>query len=61
MGSMVEPLYVSHARASDWRGRVVRVLVRPSPKRRPNNVLVEDVDTGKRSVTPWRTLRRLKG
>ncbi len=42
------------------RGCVVRVLIRPSPKRRPNNVLAEDVETGERFTCPWRGLRRVR-
>ncbi|MFW6118836.1 MAG: hypothetical protein ACOC7S_00720 [Planctomycetota bacterium] len=38
--------YEIRHRHSRFRGRVVEVLIRPSPKRRPNNVLCRDVDTG---------------
>ena len=50
--------YRSHHRGSVIRGQLVRVLIRPSPKRKPNNVLVETMD-GKRYVVPWRGLRRV--
>jgi hypothetical protein len=51
--------YTPRHRASRFRGRVVRVLVRPSPKRGRNNVLCEDTGTGVRFVCPWRGLRRV--
>jgi hypothetical protein len=59
---MSERLYVSHHKGSRFRGRTVRVLVRPRNPRllagAPNNVLCQDVETGERFVCPWRGLRR---
>lgn len=55
-----ERLYRVHHRGSKYRGRVVRLLTRPSGK--PGyirNVLAECVDDGKRLVCPFRGLRRL--
>ncbi|MDZ4250338.1 MAG: hypothetical protein U0990_09645 [Candidatus Nanopelagicales bacterium] len=51
--------YVSHHRGSVIRGLTVRVLIRPSPKRKPNNVLVQTAD-GQQFVVPWRGLRRVR-
>ena len=56
---MNERLYRVHHVASRFRGRTVRVMVRPSPKRKPNNVLCEDVETGEEFTCPWRGLRRI--
>ena len=55
-----EPLYRVHHRASKYRDRVVRLRIRPSSRRRPNNVLAECVDTLERFVCPWRGLRRVR-
>jgi hypothetical protein len=55
---MADPLYTVRHRGSRYRGVTVRVLIRPSPKRRPNNVLAETL-TGELFVCPWRGLRRL--
>ncbi len=55
-----EPLYRVHHRLSVYRGRIVRLRVRPSTKCRPNNVLAECVDNGQRFVCPWRGLRRVR-
>ena len=53
-----ERYYEVRHRLSRFRGRTVRLLVRPSSRRRPNNVLAEDLETGTRFVCPWRGLRR---
>ena len=60
---MTERLYRVHHRGSVYRGRVVRLLTRPSGGRKhgPRNVLAEDVETSERFVCPFRGLRRLKG
>lgn len=58
---VTERLYRVHHRGSQFRGRIVRLLIRPSPRRRPNNVLAEVVATGERFICPWRGLRRTKG
>lgn len=57
---MTEPLYRVHHRGSRFRGQVVRLLVRPSSRRNPNNVLAEVVTTGERFTCPWRGLRRVR-
>ena len=54
-----EPLYRVQHRGSRYRGRIVRLLIRPSSKRRPNNVLAECYYGGERFVCPFRGLRRL--
>ena len=56
---MAERRYRVHHRLSQFRGRIVRLLFRPSSKRRPNNVLAEDVETAERFVCPWRGRRRV--
>lgn len=62
-------LYRIRHRVSKYRGRIVRLRIRPSMKRRPkdnrghrapNNVLAECVDTHEWFVCPWRGLRRAK-
>lgn len=53
-------LYEVRHRLSRFRGRIVRLLTRPSSKRRPNNVLAEDVETGEQFTCPWRGLRRCR-
>ena len=55
-----EQLYRVHHRGSRFRGRVVRLLIRPSTKRAPNNVLAECVDDSERFICPWRGLRRVR-
>jgi len=57
---MSERLYRVHHQLSRFRGRIVRILIRPSSKRRPNNVLAECVGDGEQFVCPWRGLRRLR-
>lgn len=54
-----EPLYRVHHGLSRFRGCIVRLRIRPSSKRRPNNVLAETIDRGERFVCPWRGLRRV--
>lgn len=65
---MDERLYRVHHKLSRFRGRVVRVLVRPSTKRKPNNVCCVDVGDdprltylgGEKFICPWRGLRRIR-
>jgi hypothetical protein len=57
----MERLYEVRHRGSRFRGRTVRLLIRPSPRRRPSNVLAECVDSGERFVCPFRGLRRHRG
>lgn len=64
---MDERLYVARHRRSRFRGRTVSAsggLIRPRNPRllagAPNNVLCEDIKTGRQFVCPWRGLRRVK-
>lgn len=57
---MTERLYVVHHRMSRFRGRKVRLLVRPKWDG-VRNVLAECVDGGReRFACPFRGLRRVK-
>ena len=53
-------IYRDHHRGSRFKGQLLRVLIRPSPKRKPNNVLIQYVTTGELAVCPFRGLRRVK-
>jgi hypothetical protein len=57
---MPTPVYEVRHELSRFCGRMVRCIIRPSPKRQPNNVLVEDIWTGEQWSCPWRGLRRVK-
>lgn len=57
-------LYEVRHRGSRFRGRTVRLLIRPRNPAKlrgtPNNVLAEDVETRERFICPWRGLRRVR-
>ena len=57
---MTQPLYTPRHKLSRYRGHTVAVLIRPSPRRRPNNVLCRDLASGDLFTCPWRGLRRLR-
>ena len=56
---MSERIYRIHHRGSRFRGRLARLIIPPSPKRRPNNVALRDVETDELIICPWRGLRRV--
>lgn len=55
---MKERLYVVHHRMSRFRGRVVRVLKRPTKGDR--KVIAQCVDTGERFICPLRGLWKVE-